>query len=323
MYHAGNNSDMAWSGAVRQEANGEIAAGAVRVLTINLGLLGFGLNSRWRVPVDSHLKERLAAAPLLLSSQQADVIALQEVYSPADRELLASAMAAQHPYSAGSPRTRLLVGNGLMLLSRFPILRSEFMPVQGSPLRTLPFWRQGLLAADIELPSIGPTRLINSHIASSVPFSHAGSTASRANRNREITQLLSAAGGRKPVAILVGDFNTSPEVNPENYKRIIDAGFLDAFVASNPPSRVRDEFTWDSANPLNGRGRFRDAPSQRIDHVFVPNVQSPALVPKSARIVLQDRTIRTASGRKIPLSDHYGMLVTLTLSHRRQDSDTA
>jgi endonuclease/exonuclease/phosphatase family metal-dependent hydrolase len=319
MYHVGNNNDMAGNDAARNETDGEITIGTLRVLTINLGLLGFELKSRWRMPVDSHLKERLAAAPLLLSSQKADVIALQEVYSPADRELLVGAMAALYPFCAGSPKTGSLIGNGLMLLSRFPILRSAFMPTQGAPLWTLPFWQQGLLVADLDWLSTGPTRLINAHIASSVPFSRADSMASIANRDREIAQLLSAAGGREPTAILVGDFNTSPEVHPENYNRIIAAGYLDTFVASNRPSHARSDYTWDSANPLNGRGRFRDARSQRIDHVFVPNVQSPSLIPKSARIVLQDRTIQTAYGQKIPLSDHYGVLVTLALSHRRQD----
>ena len=320
MYHVGNNDNMAGNDAVRNEAGGETDLRALRLLTINLGLLGIELKSAWRMPVDSYLKERLAAAPLLLSAQEADVIAIQEVYTPADRKLLAAAMANRYPFYAGSPKSRSLVGNGLMLLSRFPLLRSVFKPTEGAPLWTLPFWQQGLLLVDLDLPSIGPTRLINVHIASSVPFGHADSTASKASRYRETVQLLSAAGGREPAAILVGDFNSGPEIHPDDYNRIIGAGYLDAFAASNPPARARGDFTWDSANPLNASGRFRGAPSQRIDHVFVPNIQSPSLMPTSARIVLQDRTIRTVSGQLIPLSDHYGMLVTLALSHRRQDS---
>jgi len=319
MYHAGKNSDMVVNSAPRDATDDGAANRTLRVLTINLGLLGFELKSGWRMPVDSYLKERLVAAPSLLLSLEADVIALQEVYSAADRELLVGAMAARFPFCAVSPKTRSLVGNGLMLLSRFPILRSAFMPARGAPLWTLPFWKQGLLAVDLDLPSIGLTRLINAHIASSVPFGRAGSSASKANRSREIAELLSAAGDPGPTAILVGDFNTSPEIHPENYHGIIDAGYLDAFVASNPPLHGRDDFTWDSANPLNARGRFRHAPGQRIDHVFVPSAQLKSMVPTSARIVLQDRAVRTASGQKIPVSDHYGMLVTFSLSHPPRD----
>jgi endonuclease/exonuclease/phosphatase family metal-dependent hydrolase len=311
MYHVENNSNMASANAVRNGPDGGVAVDIIRVLTINLGLLGFELKSRWRMPVDLHLGERLAAAPVLLSSLQADVIALQEVYGPADREVLAGAMATRYPFGAGSPKGHSLVGNGLMLLSRFPVLRSAFMPAEGAPLWTLPFWQQGLLAVDLDLPLIGRTRLINTHIASSVPFGRAGSGASKANRNREIAQLLAAANAGGQAAILAGDFNTSPEIHSENYERIVDAGYVDGFVASNPSERRNGGFTWDSANPLNARGRFRDAPSQRIDHVFVRADRS--LVPISAQIVLQDRTIQTGSGLRIPLSDHYGMLVTLAL----------
>ena len=194
MYHAGKNSDMVVNNAPRDATDDGAANRTLRVLTINLGLLGFELKSGWRMPVDSYLKERLVAAPSLLLSLEADVIALQEVYSAADRELLVGAMAARFPFCAVSPKTRSLVGNGLMLLSRFPILRSAFMPARGAPLWTLPFWKQGLLAVDLDLPSIGLTRLINAHIASSVPFGRAGSSASKANRSREIAR--TAVGGR-------------------------------------------------------------------------------------------------------------------------------
>ncbi|WP_291573171.1 endonuclease/exonuclease/phosphatase family protein [Bradyrhizobium sp.] len=294
------------------------AVDTLRILTFNLGLLGFKLKNRWRMPVDAHSGERLAAAPRLLSSLEADIIALQEVYSPTDREVLARAMAELYPFQAGSPKMRSLVGNGLMLLSRFPILHSAFMPCRGSPRWTLPFWKQGLLAVELDLPSIGRTRLIDAHIAASVPFGDANSMASKANRNREIDQLLSAANAGEVTAILAGDFNTSPAIHPEHYDRIISAGYVDAFVASNPPA-AKDGFTWDCANPLNARGRFRHAPSQRIDHVFVRGGHSAPLKPVAAEIVLQDRVVQTASGQLIPLSDHYGLLVSLALSPQRRD----
>jgi endonuclease/exonuclease/phosphatase family metal-dependent hydrolase len=312
MYHVGANNDMASSDdAFRQRPD---AVDTLRVLTFNLGLLGFELRNHWRMAVDAHFGERLAAAPRLLSSLDADIVALQEVYSPTDRQVLARAMAARYPFQTASPKTHSLVGNGLMLLSRFPILHSAFMPCRGSPLWTLPFWKQGLLAVEFDLPSIGRVRLINVHIAASVPFSHADSTASRANRDREIDQLLSATNGGEVTTILAGDFNTGPSVHPEHYDRIIGAGYADAFVASNPSAA--GGFTWDAANPLNAHGRFRDAPSQRIDHVFVRGSQSASLEPTSAHIVLQDRVIQTAAGQQIPLSDHYGMLVSLALSRR-------
>jgi endonuclease/exonuclease/phosphatase family metal-dependent hydrolase len=287
------------------------AAGTVRILTLNLGLLCLELRGGWRIALAAHFEQRLAPAPQLLSSVDADILALQEVYSSADRHFLAQTMAARYPFSAEPPRARSLIGNGLMLLSRFPILSSSFIPCRGAPWWTRLLWQQGYLAVEIDLPFVGRTRLINVHLAASVPFGDSRTVASKANRKREIGQLLSAASASSRAAILAGDFNTSEEIYPENYHRIIDAGYADAFILANTSARNFGAFTWDSANPLNARGRFRDSPSQRIDHVFVLKAQS--LVPVAAQVVLKDQSIRTKSGRHMPLSDHYGMLVTLAL----------
>jgi endonuclease/exonuclease/phosphatase family metal-dependent hydrolase len=306
MYHADSNNQPADDSAPRERPE---RAGSFRLLTINLGLLGVGMSGLWRLPIDSELKRRLAAAPDLLSAIDADVIALQEVYAPADRQFLIRAMAARYPYSAGSPKALSLVGNGLMVLSRFPILHSEFVLCEGAPPWTRLVWKQGLLGVDLDLPVVGRTRLINVHLAASVPFGHSGSMASEANRNREIVQLVSVASAGDPAAILAGDFNNSPEIHSNHYDRIIAAGYVDAFVAAREPAGANAGITWDAANPLNARGRFRNSPSQRIDHVFVS--QASSLTPVSAQLVLQESIIPTPSGRRIPLSDHYGMLATL------------
>ena len=187
MYRVSSNSGSGSDGARDGQPDG-VRAGTIRLLTLNLGLLGFGLHGRWRVPLDSELRQRLAAAPYLLSTVDADIIALQEVYTPADRAFLTDAMAARYPFHAGSPNSGSFVGNGLMLLSRFPILHSEFMPCDGAPRWTRLFWKQGLLSVVLDLPVIGRTRLINVHLATTVPFGDAGSSSSAANRNREVVQ---------------------------------------------------------------------------------------------------------------------------------------
>jgi endonuclease/exonuclease/phosphatase family metal-dependent hydrolase len=308
MYPADSNNQPADDNAPRGLRD---RAGSFRLLTLNLGLLGVGMSGLWRLPIDSELKRRLAAAPELLSAIDADVIALQEVYAPADRQFLIRAMAARYPFHAGSPKALSLVGNGLMVLSRFPILHSEFALCGGAPDWTRLVWKQGLLSVDLDLPVVGRTRLINVHLAASVPFGRAGSIASEANRDRETAQLLSVANAGDPAAILAGDFNNSPEIHSNHYDRIIAAGYVDAFVAAREPAGANAGITWDATNPLNAHGRFRDSPSQRIDHVFVSQASSPSLAPVSAQLVLQESIIATPSGRRIPLSDHYGMLVTL------------
>ena len=302
MYHADNKIDTAPTVTGR---------GTFGLLTLNLGLLGFELTSDWRVPIDSRLKQRLAAAPDLLAALGADVIALQEVYTEADRQFLIEALESRYPFNSGGPKTFSPVGSGLLLLSRVPVLQSEFIPCRGAPWWTHPFWKQGFLKVEINLPLIGQVCLVNVHLAASVPFCLSTSRASRANREREIAQLLTAAGTGNFPTILIGDFNTSPEIYPEGYRKILDAGYVDAYTASRSSDEASPGFTWDAANPLNQRGRFRNFPSQRIDHVFISRKRSSNLFPVSARIVLQEKTMRTSFGQPIPLSDHYGMLVTL------------
>ncbi len=298
--------------ALRSEPD-RAAGGTVRLLTLNLGLLCLELRGHWRIALASQVEQRLAAAPRLLSSVGADILALQEVYSPAHRQVLMQALAARYPFKAEPPRTRSLVSNGLMVLSRFPILHSAFTPCCGAPFWTRLLWSQGFLAVEIDLPVVGLTRLIDVHIAASMPFGDPKTPASEANRKREIGQLLSAASASNQAAILVGDFNTSPDIYPENYHRIIEGGYADAFILANRSAQTIGAITWDSANPLNTLDRFRDSQSQRIDHVFVLKARSQSLVPVAAQVVLQDRSIKMKSGQNSSLSDHYGMLVTLAL----------
>jgi endonuclease/exonuclease/phosphatase family metal-dependent hydrolase len=198
-----------------------------------------------------------------------------------------------------------------MFFSRFPILRSTFTPCRGAPWWTGPLWKQGFLAVEVDLPVIGCTRLINVHVAASLPFGDPRSAMSEANRSLEFDQLIATASAENQAAILVGDFNTSETVYPEKYDRIIKAGYADAFVLANKSAPTVGTITWDSANPLNIKGRFRDFPSQRIDHVFVHEAYLQSLTPIAAQVVLQDRNIRLKSGKYSSLSDHYGMLVTL------------
>jgi endonuclease/exonuclease/phosphatase family metal-dependent hydrolase len=68
--------------------------------------------------------------------------------------------------------------------------------------------------------------------------------------------------------------------------------------------------TWDRHNPHNTRGWHRHTPSQRIDHVFVPNAAADRMAARTATIVLREGVIETADER-LPLSDHYGLLVSL------------
>jgi endonuclease/exonuclease/phosphatase family metal-dependent hydrolase len=301
-------------GNAKQNAMGSNdGTASVRVLTLNMCLNSFRRLGCLRIPFHGYPERRLAAAPELLRALEADIIALQEVNVPADRRHLANSLEASHPFSISSPRRHSLVGNGLMFLSRFPILTADFIPYDRAPLGTRLLREPGFLAAEIDLPAVGSTRFINAHLAANVPFHHPEAAASKAYRSREIAELLAAASAGTQAAVLIGDFNTSPEICPENYHQIISAGYIDAFAASNLASEVARAVTWDSANALNIASRFKDSPSQRIDHVFVPRTCVRTFAPAAAEVVLQEEDVTISPSRQVTLSDHYGMLVTFTL----------
>jgi endonuclease/exonuclease/phosphatase (EEP) superfamily protein YafD len=128
----------------------------------------------------------------------------------------------------------------------------------------------------------------------------------RARRAAEIAHALSVARARS--AILLGDFNCSPSIDAGDYQRILAAGYADAYAADGNANDCASAPTWDRQNPHNRRGWHRHAPSQRIDHVFVP--ERDGIAAQTAAIVLRD-SIAAGAAEPLPLSDHYGLLATL------------
>jgi endonuclease/exonuclease/phosphatase family metal-dependent hydrolase len=281
------------------------------VLTCNLGLNARRLLGR-RLPASSGLEQRFEAAPRLLRAFDADVIALQEVYDAADRRQLLAALGDLYPYAVVPGGRRSLLGNGLLLLSRFPV-RGRFVSCRSAFIAQRFLWDAGFLVAELTVPSLGAVRLINLHLAAGAPFHHPEAAATKQHRSREIAELLTLARQGGDGALLAGDFNASPEICPENYQEIIDAGYVDAFAACNGAADGTAVPTWDAANPLNRVGPHRHSPSQRIDHVFVPRDRLSALSPLSARIVLREPAVELPGGGSCTLSDHYGLLVSLAL----------
>jgi endonuclease/exonuclease/phosphatase family metal-dependent hydrolase len=270
------------------------------VLTLNLGLLALGLPLGQEIALSPFLRDRLAAAPEHVRAAGPDIVALQEVYTERQRRFLERALRDTHPHAGWPDDRRRLPGSGLMVLSRYPIARMRFE--RGAA-------RMGCLAVSIEVPGFGTVGLVNAHLTVGGMLRRPGVTDSLARRIGEIDGILSVARQcQDAVVVLLGDFNCGPTVWRDCYKRILGAGYIDAFAAANPPATHGDP-TWDARNPLNAEGPYRSAPSQRIDHVFLRSDVAPA----SGRIVFTEHSVATAGGRRVPLSDHYGVRVALAI----------
>jgi endonuclease/exonuclease/phosphatase family metal-dependent hydrolase len=279
----------------------------VSLLTLNLGLSAVRLGRR--IAIAPHIEERLALAPVLAASLDADVVALQEIYDARDQRFLAQALRRTYPFALSASAHASMFGNGLMLLSRLPIRRGWFVPLRAAGAASRWLWGQGFLVCEIGRPTARPLQLINVHLVANEPWRRPGDAVTQARRAREAQALLGLAKEHR--AVLVGDFNTSPTVAPATYQSIIAAGYGDVFAAIHGTA---EQPTWDADNPLNRLGPHRDAPSQRIDHVFIPTNREAGIAPIAAQVVLKQPVVPVHDGTACPVSDHYGLLVTLALA---------
>ncbi len=290
-----------------------LAMANLSVLTLNLGLLAwrpFGLRG---ISIDRHIDERLAAAPIHLRAIGADIIALQEVYSSRDSDYLRTSLIETHPFAFVPRRVRSLLGSGLMFLSRYPIVNAEYILQNGTLGLHHAVSEKASLSIQVNVPDYGAVRLLNVHL--SAESSERSSRESQRNKDQfsHIEHILSVVRGEGQTHILLGDFNSSPDVNPEFYQRILAAGLIDAFARVAKPEEVESSVTWDSSNPMNAVGRYRNSPSQRIDHVFVSTTFAERTIPIAGRIEFSQPTIVIDAGQKVTLSDHYGLSVRFAL----------
>jgi endonuclease/exonuclease/phosphatase family metal-dependent hydrolase len=267
------------------------------LLTFNLGLLDL-----WPLHPSTHPGPRMQAIPDVLAACGADVIALQEVFSPLHRQRLRDRLRHLYPYACRSNQRRSILGTGLMVLSRYPITQALF---HRQPSATSLVFERGALVLTVATPSGCVLPLVVVHLEPGAPDGP-----SRPRRLREAAVMLAAATAREglPAAVLAGDFNCSPEVATDVYGQIVAAGYDDVHRLLGGA----EEPTWDARNPLNQAGPHRTHPSQRIDHVFVPG--GSAIRPVSSRIVFRDACAALPGGVQVPISDHYGLLVELEVS---------
>jgi endonuclease/exonuclease/phosphatase family metal-dependent hydrolase len=293
--------------AFRESRPASVGVTALRVLTFNTGLQALPLGRRRKVPLAKYSAQRLAAIPDRLRAIGADIIALQEVYHASDRARIAAALARDYPYCFAASARWSLIGNGLMLLSRYPILSGKFSLYDSTPLSLRLLWEQGFLAADIQIGGLEPITVFNIHLSAGKPFGDFESPNTRERRAWEISQLLAATNGGN--VILAGDFNTSPDVCGENYHQILAAGYADAHAELHGNSD--GAVTWDSDNPYNHAGVHSHEPSQRVDHIFLP--ANGRYIARQTDVVLRE-PLFPWDGDGFTLSDHFGMLALFEIS---------
>jgi endonuclease/exonuclease/phosphatase family metal-dependent hydrolase len=216
---------------------------------------------------------RLESAGLTLRDLDADVVALQEVATgwilPGDpvkifsERLKMSAVHAWHERNLGIFKT------GLAVLSRFPIISSEYHEFARHD-----FWdAKGYMSVKLALPDGRFLQLINLHMAS---------TKHEDVRQSEWEELAAFAKGlaaQGPV-LITGDFNTEPS-DPSFKSFVASTGVKGLYDGRDDVEKLR---SWTPDYRDSCLAMSKD--SALLDHVFILSNHAPAPRFGTGRIVL-------------------------------------
>lgn len=205
----------------------------------------------------------------LIRKEGADVVLLQEVDRGTERsgrvDQLARLMSLTKFHGAFGKSLDYQGGDyGIAILSRWPVVASETIPLPVVPPQT----RAGgsieprvALVADIAAPG-GTVRIFNTHLDASREETY---------RLQELDHLLAAIGTKRPL-LAGGDFNAEP--GSRVHERAVAAGLRDAwlecgsgdgltFPAHAPVKRIDDLFLRDGARCSEARVIATEASDHR------------------------------------------------------------
>lgn len=288
-------------------------AGELRVVTLNLWGEQGPLATRLRL-----CQEQLAAL-------SADVIALQEVREipgrlPNTAQTLAEALGYQHVFA---PAVEWGGGvEGLAILSRLPLVRHRHHPLPHENIRGGE--RRVLLRADVRHPG-GVVAVFCTHL--NYRLKHG---VQREDQVEVIDQHINAAlaegsaeGDPPRLAILMGDFNATPESDEIRFLKGLHSlrgartYYQDAFARVHPGVAG---YTWAQQNPFTARLRFLDS-DRRLDYIFVsPMHRDGRGLIHDAAIVLDQAIpaggedgLLPGESRLFP-SDHFGVMARVQVA---------
>jgi sphingomyelin phosphodiesterase 2 len=285
----------------------------MKILSFNAALLDFRLLGRSILRPTDYLSERLSFLPKAIMDIGADVVCLQEVYSPRHKEIVRRGLLDLYPYCFYHELHPIIgFDSGLMIASKHQLTDLHWERLVAQPFEESLLSKKCLLFARFVLDGISYCITLTHTTASGSAFKQDNKRV-EAIRAKQIAQAVRCSLSRsratnKAVAILCGDFNCGPQVSTGNYEAVLRAGFVDTYSASNSNELP----TWDPENVLNQRSQiFKHSPKQRIDFIFLEKQALPVFSSISSKIIFTERIV-PVNGDTVPLSDHYGVISELT-----------
>jgi endonuclease/exonuclease/phosphatase family metal-dependent hydrolase len=261
------------------------------------------------IPLAENLDERLRAMVRPIRDLDPDVIAFQEVWSDAIWRYLTEQL--DYPFFVYRPNPgwiRGRMGNGLLVVSRFPLARERVRRFDTCSRAQEYFTSKGALLVDVLTPQ-GPITLVNTHLGSGF------SAAMHRRRLAQLEELLRwvAVIPREHPVILAGDLNITPDSIPyqvlqEWIRSCYDAASGDTFQQGNPG---RSGYTNFPRQSRNGGPPDLRRPGWRIDYILL--LRSP----DNSVQVQALRSDVVLDVPESPLSDHCAVLTRMEVMPAR------
>lgn len=307
------------------------AAARLKILQFNTWQLkAFGID------LTKDRKERLRILPDYLAATNADVMTLSEVWSDLTKKAVARAMARRgYPFAGFTPR-KAGMGDGMLVISRFPITavkRSRAFHPRTRLDENITHKRA--VRITLGVPGVGPVDLFQAHTGA-VAFHRKKDRYDRVQRWKLARQLQELAGfiranAVSEIVILGADLNANyqeygsdgeflPRYSEDYLGLVRDAcpdraEMQNSFLVANGMSVAdKNVATYANDNPYVSDGFFSGIPSETEDYVlYCPSARLAAV---RSEVVFKDaipESDRERYGLKMlpkRLSDHYAVLTT-------------
>ncbi|WP_417513344.1 endonuclease/exonuclease/phosphatase family protein [Minwuia sp.] len=278
----------------------------LRIATWNIGQARLGLAGIKLKDAVAHASARAGPTVEAISARRdrVDVWLLQEAYGWQVRSLLSrlSGYRAIH-----GPRHLRDTGLAILVRTGWRVGTPRHIAFPALDWVEIAIAMKGCLSVQVETP-FGPLRVGNLH--TSYDGRGRQSTADRAppHRRKQIAMALDLMEHEPEMPMLLGgDFNASALHEPETHAVLTGRGWRDLSLTTD--RRAADACaTWSNANPLVPHSETY--PDQDIDLIWARGLPSGCRVGTST--FMTEPVVKTADGRTVPLSDHYGLLVDIS-----------
>lgn len=288
---------------------------SMRIVSFNVGLLDVNLLGYSIMKPADHIEDRAQALSSALKTQNADMIAIQELYVGKHAKQLIEQMRETFPYHYRKSTTIFRIDNGLLILSKFPIREQRMSTLTSGPWDEAIFASKSIMSVQIAIDPSRNLNIVNIHATSGGMLNAQDSekiTRVRQTQIEQAKEIIDSHDG--DLSIILGDFNAGPEIAPSNYEFLTNIGYVDAYREYCFAKDLEPEITWDAKNILNIQGAHSDSISQRIDHIYLSPGLAQMTTVTHAEVIFKEPIVDVGAEQMVTLSDHYGITAKLLIN---------